>query len=47
MVHYGHARLHAIDGVQFDDVSFAYTPDKSVLHDVSWSAAQGQTIAFV
>ncbi len=47
IVHYGKARLQSIDKVQFSDVSFGYSESKEVLHDVTWSAKQGQTIAFV
>ncbi len=47
IVHYGKARLQSIDKVHFADVSFGYNAGKEVLHDVTWSAKQGQTIAFV
>lgn len=47
IVHYGKARLQSIDTVNFSNVSFAYNESKEVLHDVTWSAKQGQTIAFV
>lgn len=40
IVAYGHARLHSIHTVKFDDVSFGYTSDKPVLRHVSWSAKQ-------
>lgn len=33
--------------VRFHDVSFGYTPDKMVLHDISLYAKPGQKIAFV
>jgi ATP-binding cassette subfamily B protein len=37
-----------IDGkVEFRDVSFAYVPDKFVLHDLNFTAKPGQTIALV
>lgn len=47
IVHYGKARLQSIDTVQFSDVSFGYNENKEVLQHISWSAEQGQTIAFV
>lgn len=33
--------------VEFDSVSFGYTPDKKVLKDISFHAEPGKTIAFV
>ena len=33
--------------VRFDDVSFGYTPDKTILKHISFSAAPGETVAFV
>lgn len=40
--------LERIEGrVQFDDVSFSYTPDKPVIQNVSLDVAPGQTVAFV
>lgn len=33
--------------VDFDDVTFGYNPDKTVLHDISLYAKAGQKIAFV
>ena len=43
--------VHSIDGlegrVKFDHVSFGYTPDKEILHDISLYAKPGQKIAFV
>ena len=40
--------LPRIDGhVQFEHVTFGYNPDRPVLHDVSFEAAPGQTIALV
>jgi ABC-type multidrug transport system fused ATPase/permease subunit len=33
--------------VEFDHVTFGYDPNRPVLHDVSFEAAQGQTIALV
>lgn len=40
--------LKAIDGdVQFEDVTFAYDPEKTVLHDVSFHARPGTVTALV
>lgn len=47
IVKYGKSRLQSIDTVHFDDVSFGYNENKEVLQHISWSAEQGQTIAFV
>lgn len=33
--------------VEFKDVSFGYTPERRVLHDVTFTAAAGQTVALV
>ncbi len=33
--------------VRFDDVDFGYTPEKTVLHDISLYAKPGQKVAFV
>ena len=33
--------------VSFDDVNFGYTPDKTILHDICFTAKPGETIAFV
>ena len=33
--------------VRFHDVSFGYTPEKTVLHDISLYAKPGQKVAFV
>lgn len=47
VVSYGDARLSTVEKVSFDKVMFGYTPDTPILHDVSWSADQWKTIAFV
>jgi len=47
IVVYGEDKLSSIDHISFDDVSFSYMKDKSVLQNVSWSADQWQVIAFV
>jgi len=40
--------LPALHGhVQFRNVSFGYTPDRLILHDISFEALPGQTIALV
>jgi ATP-binding cassette subfamily B protein len=40
--------LPRIEGrVEFDDVSFAYVPDRLVLHEIGFTARPGQTIALV
>ena len=40
--------LSDVEGeVDFEDVSFGYTPDKTILKHISFSAAPGETIAFV
>ncbi len=40
--------LAEIDGrVQFDDVSFSYSPDKPVIQNISLAVEPGQTVAFV
>ena len=40
--------LTDIDGrVEFSDVSFGYTPDKTILKNISFLAESGKTIAFV
>lgn len=40
--------LQKVEGhVEFDDVSFGYTPEKKVLKDVTFDAKPGQTIALV
>ncbi len=33
--------------VEFDRVNFSYSPDKPVLHDISFAVAAGQTVALV
>jgi len=38
---------HLRGQVQFREVSFGYTPERLILHDVSFDAAPGQTIALV
>jgi len=40
---------HALPGarVEFRHVSFGYTPDRLVLHDISFTAEPGQTVALV
>ena len=41
-------KLPPIEGrVEFDDVTFAYEPDKPVLHQIKFTADPGQTIALV
>ncbi len=41
-------RLPPIRGkVEFEDLSFGYEPDRAVLHDISFVAQPGQTIALV
>ena len=47
VVSYGDSRLTTIEKVSFDKVMFGYTPDTPILHDISWSADQWKTIAFV
>ena len=47
VVSYGDSRLSTIEKVSFDKVMFGYTPDTPILHDISWSADQWKTIAFV
>lgn len=47
VVSYGDSRLTTIEKVSFDHVMFGYTQDTPILHDVSWSADQWKTIAFV
>ena len=40
--------LEKVDGfVEFDDVCFGYTSEKTILHDVSFTAKPGKTIAIV
>ncbi len=40
--------LSSVEGrVDFDHVSFGYTPEKEILHDVTVTAAPGKTIAIV
>ena len=39
--------IHCRGEVEFRDVSFGYTPDVTVLHDVSFTASPGKTIAIV
>ena len=40
--------LEKVEGfVEFDDVCFGYTPEKTILHDVSITAKPGKTIAIV
>jgi ATP-binding cassette subfamily B protein len=42
------ASLDAVEGrVEFDGVSFGYTPQKQILHEVSVEAAPGKTVAIV
>jgi ATP-binding cassette subfamily B protein len=42
------ATLPTIDGrITFEHVSFAYTPDRLVLHDVNLEIAPGESVAFV
>jgi ATP-binding cassette subfamily B protein len=44
----GAIRLRALRGqVRFDNVSFGYDPQRPVLHNISFSAAPGQIVAFV
>ncbi|MBQ6801614.1 MAG: ABC transporter ATP-binding protein [Oscillospiraceae bacterium] len=40
--------LDDVEGsVEFDDVSFGYTPEKTILHDIDFTAKPGKTIAIV
>ena len=42
------AELKEINGeIKFDDVSFGYTPEKTILKNISFTAKPGETIAFV
>lgn len=34
-------------GIEFNNVTFGYTPEKVVLHNISFSVAPGKTVAFV
>jgi ATP-binding cassette, subfamily B, multidrug efflux pump len=44
----GARKLGEIEGrIQFEDVTFAYDPGRSVLHDVSFHIEPGQTVALV
>ncbi|MFL6009055.1 MAG: ABC transporter ATP-binding protein [Rubrobacteraceae bacterium] len=44
----GAGKLGEIEGrIQFEDVTFAYDPGRSVLHDVSFNIEPGQTVALV
>jgi ATP-binding cassette subfamily B multidrug efflux pump len=44
----GARKLGEIEGrIQFEDVTFAYDPGRSVLHDVSFNIEPGQTVALV
>ncbi len=38
---------HAKGNVAFEQVSFGYSPDKVFIHDLTFSAASGQTVAIV
>src|SRR5205823_1220843 len=40
--------LRRIDGrVKFEDVTFGYNPDRSILHEITFEAEPGQMIALV
>ncbi|KAL6884706.1 ABC transporter [Trichoderma evansii] len=42
-----HDYQHAVGRVDFEQVNFSYHPPKTTIHDLTISAAPGQTIAFV
>jgi len=43
----GTARLRDIETIAFQDVEYFYTPDRPVLHDISWSVRGGETIGVI
>ncbi len=42
-----HGNLTVRGRVEFDDVAFSYDPDRRLIHDLSFTAEPGQTIAIV
>jgi subfamily B ATP-binding cassette protein MsbA len=43
----GDRSVDAVDSVEFDDISFAYEDNESVLHDVSFAVKRGEKVALV